>query len=63
MTIKADSSLEETWVAIVQGLAASGELSPEKLQEKNGPERIKVLATHAAYLAKNFHNAYRKVNA
>jgi hypothetical protein len=62
MTIKANSSLEATWVAIVQGLAASGELSPEILATRGGSERVKTLAVHAAGLAKAFHSAYVKAN-
>jgi hypothetical protein len=57
-----DIERQSAWEAIITGLASSGELSPEKLQEKGGDERVKLLALHAAYLAKNFHNAYVKVN-
>jgi hypothetical protein len=50
------------WNSIVQGLAASGELSPETLGTKGGAERVKTLAVHAAGLAKIFHAEYVKAN-
>jgi len=50
------------WNCIVQGLAASGELSPETLGAKGGAERVKTLAVHAAGLAKVFHAEYVKAN-
>jgi hypothetical protein len=66
MTIKADFvgdiERQAAWEAIITGLAASGELSPENLGVRGGEDRVKVLATHAAFLAKNFHNAYVKLN-
>ena len=57
-----NSSIEETWIAIVQGLAASGELSPESLGQKGGSDRVRTLAVHAANLAGHFHAAYRKAS-
>jgi hypothetical protein len=57
-----DIERQSAWEAIITGLAASGELSPETLGAKGGEDRVKVLATHAAYLAKNFQNAYTKAN-
>jgi hypothetical protein len=66
MTIKADviAGIEKqaAWEAIITGLAASGELSPETLGQKGGIDRVKVLATHAAGLAQAFHSAYVKAN-
>lgn len=55
-------SPNDAWLAILSGLAASGELSPETLGTKGGVDRVKVLATHAAGLAKVFHKEYTKAN-
>ena len=57
-----NSSIEATWLAIVQGLAASGELTPETLAQKGGADRVKTLAIHAANLAGHFHAAYSKTS-
>jgi len=66
MTIKANPIVEmekqSAWEAIISGLAASGELSPETLAQKGGSERVKILAVHAAGLANAFHSAYVKAN-
>lgn len=66
MTIKAnpvaDIEKQAAWEAIISGLASSGELSPETLAQKGGADRVKVLAVHAAGLAKAFHSAYVKAN-
>jgi len=51
------------WISIVEGLAASGELSPEILGEKGGLQRVKTLAVHAAGLAEEFHSAFVKQGA
>jgi len=51
------------WIAIVEGIAASGELSPETLGEKGGLQRVKTLAVHAAGLAEEFHAAFVKQSA
>lgn len=58
----ADIEKQAAWEAIITGFAASGELSPEALGQKGGVDRVKVLATHAAGLAKAFHSAYVKAN-
>jgi len=52
----------DAWLAILSGLAASGELSPETLGAKGGVDRVKVLATHSAGLARVFHSEYIKAN-
>ena len=57
-----DDQKDSAWLAIVQGLAASGELSPESLGQKGGSDRVKVLAVHAAGLARVFHLEYIKAN-
>jgi len=62
-TSKANSSVEATWIAIVQGLAASGELSPESLGSNGGADRVRTLAVHAAGLSKVFHAEFVKANA
>jgi hypothetical protein len=66
MTIKANPIAEmekqSAWEAIISGLAASGELSPETLAQKGGSERVKILAVHAANLAGHFHAAYSKAS-
>jgi hypothetical protein len=56
--IKAD----DAWLAILSGLASSGELNPETLAQKGGADRVKVLAVHAKGLATVFHKEYTKVN-
>jgi hypothetical protein len=56
------SNPNDAWLAILSGLAASGELSPETLGAKGGVDRVKVLATHAAGLARVFHSEYIKAN-
>lgn len=53
---------DAAWLAIVQGLAASGELTPETLAQKGGADRVKTLAIHAAGLARVFHSEYIKAN-
>jgi len=55
-------SPNDAWLAILSGLAANGELSPETLGAKGGVDRVKVLATHAAGLAKVFHAEFVKAN-
>jgi len=66
MTIKADPvgdmQKEAAWEAIISGLSASGELSPEMLGKKGGLDRVSVLAIHAAGLAKVFHVEFVKAN-
>ena len=57
------SNPNDAWLAILSGLAANGELSPETLGAKGGVDRVKVLATHAAGLAKVFHAEFVKANA
>ena len=57
-----NSSIEETWIAIVQGIASSGELSPESLGANGGADRVRTLSVHAAGLAKVFHAEYVKAN-
>ena len=57
-----DDQKDSAWLAIVQGLAASGELTPETLAQKGGADRVKTLAIHAANLAGHFHAAYRKAS-
>jgi len=51
---------EAAWTAVITGLAASGELSPERLGQEGGIERVKTLAIHAAGLAEEFHAAFVK---
>jgi len=51
---------EAAWTAVITGLAASGELSPERLGQEGGIERVKTLAVHAAGLAEEFHAAFVK---
>ena len=51
---------EAAWTAVITGLAASGELSPEALGPKGGIDRVKILAAHAAGLAEEFHAAFVK---
>lgn len=51
---------EAAWTAIITGLAANGELSPERLGQSGGIERVKTLAVHAAGLAEEFHAAFVK---
>lgn len=67
-TFNLDNDLQEldktsAWTAIITGLAASGELSPEKLAEMGGDDRVRTLCLHAANLALNFHSAFVRVNA
>jgi len=57
-----DLQRESAWTAIIQGLAASGELSPEKLAEKGGDVRVRTLCVHAANLAANFHAEFVRAN-
>jgi len=61
-TTNPNFSLQETWLSIVKGLAASGELSPEALGSNGGADRVRILAVHAAGLAKVFHAEYLKAN-
>ena len=56
------TKVDEAWLAILSGLASSGELNPETLGQKGGADRVKILATHAAGLAKVFHAEFVKVN-
>jgi hypothetical protein len=58
-----DLDKSSAWVAILTGLAASGELSPETLGQKGGLDRVKTLAVHAANLSKVFHSEFVKANA
>jgi hypothetical protein len=66
MTIKAEPILdlqkESAWTSIIGGLAASGELSPERLAEMGGDIRVRTLCVHAANLASNFHAEFARVN-
>jgi hypothetical protein len=66
MTIKAEPILdiqkESAWTSIIGGLAASGELSPERLAEMGGDIRVRTLCVHAANLASNFHAEFVRVN-
>jgi len=61
-TTNPNSSLQETWLSIIQGFAASGELSPETLGQNGGKDRVLTLAVHAAGLAKVFHAEFVKAN-
>ena len=49
------TKVDEAWLAILSGLASSGELNPETLGQKGGADRVKVLAVHAKGLATAFH--------
>jgi hypothetical protein len=66
MTIKAEPILdlqkESAWISIIGGLAASGELSPERLAEMGGDIRVRTLSVHAANLAANFHAEFVRAN-
>jgi hypothetical protein len=66
MTSKADivSDMDKStaWCAILTGLAASGELSPETLAEKGGDIRVRTLAVHAANLVSHFHSEFLRAN-
>lgn len=50
------------WSSIISGLSSSGELSPERLGQEGGIERVRTLATHAAGLASEFYAAYVKAD-
>lgn len=56
------TSKVEAWCAIINGFAASGELSPEELMEKGGDIRVRTLAVHAANLVNHFHSEFVKAN-
>jgi hypothetical protein len=66
MTPKADSVSDMdkslAWCAIITGLAASGELSPETLAEKGGDTRVRTLCVHAANLVSHFHSEFVRAN-
>jgi hypothetical protein len=67
-TYNLDNDLQDldktsAWTAIITGLAASGELSPEKLADMGGDDRVRTLCVHAANLALNFHAEFVRVNA
>jgi hypothetical protein len=66
-SINVDSAFQDidkssAWISIIGGLAASGELSPERLAEMGGDIRVRTLCVHAANLASNFHAEFARVN-
>lgn len=65
--IDVDSAFQEidkssAWTSIIGGLAASGELSPERLAEMGGDIRVRTLCVHAANLASHFQAEFVRAN-